>query len=129
MKILKIGLGVIVILGIILALNWGNLQRLIRVKALFDADKIVHNFSNMNGLLYADPLPRSGTVHEWPMALAPLPETYVDRGTEKNTKAMLAELSATALVVVKDGAIGFEDYYQGTGKDDLRISWSVSKSF
>ncbi|MCF6221165.1 MAG: beta-lactamase family protein [Robiginitomaculum sp.] len=129
MKLLKIGLGVIVIIGIILALNWGNLQRLIRVKALFDADKIVYNFSHMDGLLYADPLPKSGPVHEWPMALAPFPETYVDRGKEKNTKAMLEELSTTALVVVKDGTIVFEDYYQGTSKDDLRISWSVSKSF
>ncbi|PHS77729.1 MAG: hypothetical protein COB56_02065 [Robiginitomaculum sp.] len=129
MIFLKYGLGLIVILGIVLAFNWGNLQRLIRVKALFDADKIVHNFSNMDGLLYVTPLPKSGSVHEWPLALAPLPETYLDRGKEKSTKAMLEELSTTALVVVKDGAIVFEDYYQGTGKDDLRISWSMSKSF
>ena len=129
MNFLKYGLGLIVILGIVLAFNWGNIQRLIRVKALFDADKIVHNFSNMDGLLYVTPLPKSGAVHEWPLALAPLPETYLDRGKEKSTKAMLEELSTTALVVVKDGAIVFEDYYQGTGKDDLRISWSMSKSF
>jgi len=129
MTLLKIGLGIIIVLGIILAFNWGNLQRLIRVKALFDADKIVHNFSHMDGLLYADPLPRSGSEHIWPVALAPLPETYLDRGKEKSTKTMLAELSTTALVVVKDGTIVFEDYYKGTGKDDLRISWSMSKSF
>jgi CubicO group peptidase (beta-lactamase class C family) len=129
MKLLKIGIGILVILGIILAFNWSNLQRLIRVKALFDADKIVHNFSNMDGLLFADPLPRSGSEHIWPVALAPLPETYLDRGKEKNTKAMLEELSTTALVVVKDGTIVFEDYYLGTNKDDLRISWSMSKSF
>ncbi len=129
MKFVKIGLGLLVVLGIILGLNWGNIQRLVRVKALFDADKIVHNFSHMDGLLYADPLPKSGPVHEWPMALSPLPETYLDRGREKNTKAMLEELSTTALVVVKDGTIVFEDYYQGTGSEDLRISWSMSKSF
>lgn len=129
MNFLIIGLGTFVILGVILAFNWGNLHRLIRVKALFDADKIVHNFSHMGGLLFADPLPKSGSVHEWPVSLSPLPETYLDRGTEKNTKAMLEELSATALVVVKDGTIVFEDYYKGTGKDDLRISWSMSKSF
>jgi len=129
MNFLKYGLGLIVILGIVLAFNWGNIQRLIRVKALFDADKIVHNFSNMDGLLYVTPLPKSGSEHEWPLALAPLPETYLDRGKEKSTKAMLEELSTTALVVVKDGAIVFEGYYQGTGKDDLRISWSMSKSF
>ncbi len=129
MGFIKIGLALLVILGIILALNWNNIQRLIRVKSLFDADKIVHNFSNMDGLLYADPLPRSGEEHIWPVALSPLPETYLDRGNEKNTQAMLKELSTTALVVVKDGNIVFEDYYKGTSKDDLRISWSMSKSF
>lgn len=129
MNFLKYGLGLIVILGIVLAFNWGNIQRLIRVKALFDADKIVHNFSNMDGLLYVTPLPKSGSVHEWPVALTALPETYLDRGKEKSTKAMLEELSTTALVVVKDGTIVFEDYYQSTSKDDLRISWSMSKSF
>ncbi len=129
MKLRKIALAIITVLVIILIFNMGNIQRLIRVKSLFDADKIVQNFSHMDGLLYADPLPKSGPAHEWPIALSPLPETYLDRGEEKNTKAMLEELSTTALVVVKDGAIVFEDYYQGTGKDDLRISWSMSKSF
>jgi len=129
MSILKIGLGVIIVLGIILAFNWGNIQRLIRVKSLFDADDIVYNFSHMGGLLFADLLPRSGTEHIWPTALTPLPETYLDRGKEKNTEAMLQELSTTALVVVKDGTIVFEDYYLGTSQEDLRISWSMSKSF
>ena len=129
MNLVKIGLGIIVILGIILAFNWNNIQRLIRVKSMFDADKIVYNFSNMNGVLFSDPLPRSGTEHEWQVALAPLPLSYSDRGREKDTKAMLEELSTTALVVVKDGTIVFEDYYKDTGKDDLRISWSMSKSF
>ena len=42
---------------------------------------------------------------------------------------MLEEFQTTALVVVKDGTIVFEDYYKGTKPEDHRISWSMSKSF
>jgi len=42
---------------------------------------------------------------------------------------MLEELQTTALVIVKDGTIVFEDYYKGTKPTDRRISWSMSKSF
>ena len=32
-------------------------------------------------------------------------------------------------MVLKDGDIVYENYFQGTGPDDLRISWSVAKSY
>jgi len=35
----------------------------------------------------------------------------------------------TALVVLKDGQIVYENYFKGTQPDDLRISWSVAKSY
>ncbi len=129
MKLVKWIFAIFAVLGVIIALNWGNISRLIRVKAMFDEDKIVHSFSNMSENLFADKLARSGEVHEWPMALSPLPKTYLDRGTEISTQAMLKEVDTTALIVVKDGAIVFEDYYKGTDAKDLRISWSMSKSF
>ena len=121
--------GVLIIGVLLVILNWGNIQRLIRVKSMFDADKIVHSFSHMSENLFADKLERSGAEHIWPTALSPLPETYMDRGNTKSTTAMLQELDTTALVVVKDGAIVFENYYKGTSAEDLRISWSMSKSF
>ncbi len=130
MKLLsKIFAWFLLLILVVVAFNWANIQRLVRVKSMFDADRIVYNFSHMDGVLFSDPLPKNGPVHEWPIALSPLPETYLDRGREKNTKVMLEELSTTALVVIKDGAIVFEEYYKGTHKDDLRISWSMSKSF
>ena len=128
-KIMKLVILALLIIGVVIALNFKNIQRLMRVKSMFDEDKIVHSFSNMSENLFSDKLARSGTEHIWPVALAPLPNTYMDRGNEKSTTAMLEELDVTALVVVKDGAIVFEDYYKGTKPNDLRISWSMSKSF
>ena len=121
-----------VILAVILGLafyNWTSIERLIHVKSLFDADKIVYNFSHMDEVLFTSELPRSGIEKKWDVDIQPLPVTYFDRGNEKNVADMLKELQTTALVVVKDGTIVFEDYYKGTNKEDLRISWSMSKSF
>ena len=129
MKAIKILSGFVLVLLILVGLNWASIERLIHVKSLFDADKIVQNFSHMDDLLFSSELPRSGEEHTWEIRLSSLPVNFTDRGKEKNTAAMLEELQTTALVVVKDGSIVFEEYYKGTGKDDLRISWSMSKSF
>ena len=129
MKATKIVAGVVLVILIVLGLNWSTVQRLIHVKSLFDEDKIVYNFSHMDEVLYSSELPRSGEEDLWDVNLSPLPATYIDRGNEKDVAAMLEELQTTALVVVKDGSIVFEDYYKGTGADDLRMSWSMSKSF
>ena len=114
---------------VVLALNFKNLVRLYKVNTLFEADKIVHNFSNMRELLYFVDLPKSGEVHEWPVDLQDLPETFDYHGTDLSIKDVLLDTSTTALVVIKDGTIVYEEYFQGTGRDDLRISWSMSKSF
>ena len=41
----------------------------------------------------------------------------------------IAARDVTALVVLKDGAIVYENYFKGTGPEDRRISWSVAKSY
>lgn len=120
---------VLIALVALVGYNWSDIVRLYHVKSLFDADKIVYNFSHMDEALYSSDLIRSGNEHQWPIELQPLPESYIDRGVQKSTQAMLEELQTTALVVVKDGVIVFENYYKGTKPDDLRISWSMSKSF
>jgi len=129
MKATRILFAIALVLLVLVGLNWASIQRLIHVKSLFDADKIVHNFSHMDDALFSSELPRGGKEHVWQINLSSLPVNFTDRDKEKDTAAMLEELHTTALVVVKDGHIVFEDYYKGTGKDDLRISWSMSKSF
>lgn len=123
-------IGFIVIAAfVIVAINFKNLVRLYKVNTLFDADKIVHSFSNMKELLFFVDLPKSGTAHEWPVDLQNLPEKFDYHGEDLNINDVLLDTSTTALIVVKDGTIVYEDYFQGTGKDDLRISWSMCKSF
>ncbi|SLN63745.1 6-aminohexanoate-dimer hydrolase [Roseovarius litorisediminis] len=99
-----------------------QLQRLWAVQSLFSESKIVSNFSNMNAAFLSRPVSRGdGPVSELPKGPdATLPPTTADWITER---------TVTSLLVLQKGQIVHESYYQGTGADDRRISWSVAKSY
>ncbi len=105
-----------------------RLSRIIAVTTLFDADKIVGNFSNMDRAFNTRALDVP-IRDDLPRALEPLPDTVDIVGTDRPTEDVLAELDTTALVILRDGVVIHEDYRLGTGADDRRISWSVAKSF
>ncbi|WP_341368669.1 serine hydrolase [Yoonia sp. BS5-3] len=96
--------------------------RLMGVLDLFSDEKIVANFSGMDQIFLHQQLSGEETdVSPLPQALpATLPPEVTDWVTAR---------SVTSLVVLKDGAVVFEEYYQGTAADDLRINWSISKSY
>jgi len=121
----RIGLALTVLVLLAAALALWQRERLIRLMAvntLFSADRIVSNFSHMDELFLTAPLPRGdGAVSPLPagpaLDLPPEVDTWIDRR------------AITALVILKDGALVHESYHLGTGPDDLRISWSMAKSF
>ena len=99
-----------------------EIARLMAVNTLFDADRIVANFSHMDRAFLTVPVPRGdGPVSPLPLgAAAPLPPAVAD---------WIDARAVTALVVLKDGAIVHESYHLGTTPEDRRISWSVAKSY
>ena len=99
-----------------------EITRLMAVNSLFSEASIVENFSHMDRLFLTRPLSRgAGPVSPLPKGPeAALPPEVQDWITAR---------SVTALVILKDGQIVHESYHQGTTADDLRISWSVAKSF
>ncbi len=99
-----------------------EIKRLMAVNSLFSEEKVVYNFSHMDEAFLTANLPRGdGPVSELPYGAGiELPD-----GTDQ----WLEERSLTSLLVIKDGQILFEDYYQGTTPEDRRISWSVAKSY
>ncbi|THD73026.1 class C beta-lactamase-related serine hydrolase [Thalassobius vesicularis] len=113
---------IILISGGLVVWKKEEITRLLAVNHLFDADRIVQNFSSMDQMFWTAALDR-GTAPVSPLPKgedAPLPE---------GSDAWLTERAVTALVVLKDGQIRHEGYYQGTGPEDRRISWSMAKSF
>ncbi len=123
---LKWVLWIVVILAVViggLAL-WKREEvgRLMAVLSLFSEEKIVDNFSSMDTIFLNRPLPGSGGT---PSALpAGAPATL-----PPEVMGWITERHVTALVILHDGAMVFEEYYKGTDADDLRINWSISKSY
>ena len=99
-----------------------EITRLLAVNSLFSADKIISNFSHMDAAFLTAPVPRGDG-----------PTVPLDYGPETTLPAevdqWIVDRTVTALVVLKGGDIVYENYFQGTGPDDLRISWSVAKSY
>ncbi|WP_026940899.1 serine hydrolase domain-containing protein [Hellea balneolensis] len=124
-----VALGAILFGGAFMALNWENIQRLKTVNTLFDEDKIVNNFSNMDAAFLHQDLAASPNPFIFPKDAQALPKTVFVNGQERDLEKLLADLDTTALIVLKDGNIVHESYSKGTAQDDLRISWSVAKSF
>ena len=124
------GAGILVFIAAVLTvMNLGKIQRLLLVNSLFEPDKIVHNFSNMDALMFTHDHPISAPVYIWNEAPQELPASVTIDGAPRDLAGWLSEVRTTALIVVKGEDIIFEDYYLGTGRDDRRISWSMAKSF
>ena len=97
-----------------------ELARLWAVNTLFDQDRIVDNFSHMDRAFLSAPLTsKAGT----PLPMGP--KTALPDGMED----WMAERRVTSMVVLRNGAVTHESYYLGTEAGDLRIGWSLSKSF
>ena len=99
-----------------------QITRLLAVNSLFSQEKIVQNFSHMDAAFLSVPLPRGdGPISE----LAYGPEADLPAAVED----WIVDRTVTALVVLKNGEIVYENYFQGTRADDRRISWSMATSY
>ena len=99
-----------------------QITRLLAVNSLFSEDKIVGNFSHMDAAFLNVPVSRgNGPTAEL--------DYGVDAVLPEQVGAWVTARDVTALVVLKDGEIVHESYYKGTAPEDLRISWSVAKSY
>ncbi len=123
-KIWKRALQALLVLALVLGglAFWKRdaISRLLAVNALFAPDRIVYNFSHMGDLFFNAPLVLPAATP------SPLPATPMEM---PDLGPWVAARAVTGLVVLKDGNLVHESYYLGTEDTDLRISWSVAKSF
>ena len=116
-------------LAIVAGVYSTELKQLYMVVNLFKPDVIVHNFSNMQDVMTTKVIKRSGNVRALNHTPQELPKTFTFKGQEFNLDSFLNDTQSTALLVVKDDDITFENYYLGTRDTDLRASWSMAKSY
>ena len=124
-----VALGIVIILSLIVGFNWQTVNRLYSVVTLFDEGVIVNNFSHMKTLFFNQKITQQGTAYLFKSNLKPLPESFTYRNKSTNTESFLTRRATTALLVLKDDNISYEQYFLGTHSDDKRISWSMAKSF
>ncbi|MCV2878800.1 beta-lactamase family protein [Sedimentimonas flavescens] len=124
-RFLRTGLRVFVVVAALAAALavWKReeIARLMAVNSLFEAERIVQNFSHMDRLFHYRVLDRgdgpvSALAPGAPEALPPDAGDWIERRW------------VTALVVLRDGRMVHESYHRGTAPEDLRISWSMAKS-
>src|SRR5690242_12223817 len=88
------------------------------------------NFSHMQHLMKVKEMTPSPRPFEFATGPAiNLPRTYTSGGAEKDLRAFLDETHTSALLVLKDGAVRFEEYWRTGGRRVQWMSMSVAKSF
>ncbi len=121
-RIILVVLAALVVIGADSSGGLGeDIKRRSTVNTLFDADRIVDNFSNMDRAFLTHDLDVP-IRNDWTVEAAVIPATVDIAGTERNLDEILDKLDTTALVIGRNGKIIHERYYRGTGPDDRRIS-------
>jgi CubicO group peptidase (beta-lactamase class C family) len=111
-----------------LARPWSEYS-LLEMNSLFDADERVENFRHMDEIFPAEPIDAAPARFELPRDIRPLRVTYWFGGEQRTLDDFLVRVSATGLLVIKDGTIVDERYLQGADAASRFTSWSMAKSF
>mgnify|MGYP000247291004 FL=1 len=96
---------------------------------LFDEDKISNNFININKVFPTTPIAKSKSPHVFVKRAFELPEFYELDGKTYNLEESLDYFKSDGLIVLQNGDLIYENYWQGNSQNQPHISWSVAKSF
>ena len=130
LKIIRITiLTALVIIIILVTFNWEKVNRLHSVITLFESELIVNNFSNMNKSFITQSVQKSDESFEFETSLKSLPKKFYYREKSTSVDEFITRRATTALLVIKNDQITYENYFLDTQATDKRISWSMAKSF
>jgi len=118
-----------ILLTMLVTLNWDKVSRLHSVITLFDKEVIVDNFSHMEQAFWTQKITKSANPFQFDYQEKSLPEAFEYQTKNISVDEFLKRRATTALLVLKNDKITFEQYYLGTKAGDNRISWSMAKSF
>ncbi len=103
--------------------------RLWRVTHLFDKDRIVWSFQNMDQLFPTQTIEGGAPISEFARVEYTLPGSFAYGEKTFETEAFLADAQTTSLLILHNDKILYERYFLGHATDKTHIAWSVSKSF
>ncbi len=117
---------------IILAIIFGpNAWRLYKVANLFDKNTISYNFINMKEFFpTSTPIKASENPHIFKKRDDfYMPELYEFGGEKKSIQEAIDYFNTDGLMILKDGEVLYENYWNKNKENSRHIIWSVSKSF
>lgn len=124
-----IALVLVVLAALALLLSWPVLKRAWKGETLFDADSIVHNFTHMTDTFAAVRVPPAAVPRPLPAGTpVALPARFTAFGQAFTPEQYLRDTGTDGLIVLQDGKVVFEQYYQGNHAGNVHISWSLAKS-
>ena len=103
--------------------------RVHKVKTLYDKDKIVYNFLNMDKIFPTREIKASKNPRPLKRNIKTLPETFIFEGEEKNLQEYLDYFWSDGMIVLHKNEMVYENYWLGNNENKRHISWSVAKSF
>ena len=103
--------------------------RMHKVKTLYDKDKIVYNFLNMDKIFPTREIKASKNPKPLKRNIKTLPETFFFEGEEKNLQEYLDYFWSDGMIVLHKNEMVYENYWLGNNENKRHISWSVAKSF
>lgn len=120
----------VVTLAVLAIVYQRNLERAAFAASLFSGAEQYEYFDRLDELYPVSRMTASANpfhLSDGPSLV--LPASFVFAGREVSTDAFLAETDTAALLVLKDGAVRFEQYWLTGGRDVRWLSMSVAKSF
>nr|AAR05220.1 putative beta-lactamase class C [uncultured marine proteobacterium ANT32C12] len=124
----------IIILSVVLIITGifysPKITRLYHLSNLYDEEKIADNFINIDKMfLVSDSIPSSESPYKFNTKDYDLPETFLFEGKEQNLAEALAHFKTDGLMVLHEGDMLYENYWNSNVSTSKHIAFSVSKSF
>jgi len=130
-KILLVTLGSLVaLIGVAYIVFKPNLGRLGMAATLFTGVEQYENFARTKDLYPTTLLTAASTPYDFPSGEPlELPDRFSFEGKDFSVDDFLALTDTSALLVIQEGSVRFEEYFLTGGRDVNWLSMSVAKSF
>ena len=127
----KILLILLSVLLIVIGIFYGpKIARLYHLANLYNEDSIDRNFINIDKIFsVSEPIPASDNPYTFPRRDFVLPETFFFDGEQRLLSKELDHYKTDGLIVLHNGNLLYENYWNNNSANSKHIAFSVTKSF
>ena len=121
---------ILAILVLAIVLYSPNIYKLYKLATLYNEKSIAKNFISINKIFdTSNPISASEKPFVFEKEDFELPDSYEFEGEQLNLIEGLEHFHTDGLIILHDGKMLFEKYWNGNTKDSKHIAFSVSKSY